>query len=147
MDGPELLIPIRPSRLLQAALVSAFVAALAAPWLAAIPTLIRLLLDVSVLLVARSAWRGLRRESSLELRAGAQGWSLCSAAGCEPVEPLPDSTVWPLVTVLRLRSATGLRVLVLLPDSAPAWALRRLRAALRLGAGRSGGDDGVDGVG
>jgi hypothetical protein len=74
-----------------------------------------------------------------------QGWTLSEDGADQAVEPLPDTTVWPYLTVLRLGAATGRRVLVLLPDSAPADDIRRLRAALRLRAPRSGNEDRVDG--
>jgi hypothetical protein len=145
MDGPHLLVHIRPSPRLRAVLLAGSAAALAAPWLSALDPGAALLLDGLVLLVACGARAWLLPSPPLLLRRDARGWALGEAAAQEPVELLPDSTVWPLLTVLRIASVEGVRTLVLLPDSAAPAELRRLRAALRLQAPPSGHQDRVDG--
>lgn len=145
MDGPRLLVCLRPSPGLRAGLLAGIAVALVAPWLSALGPVAALVLDGLVLIVARRARPWLLFSRPLLLRCDASGWALGEADAPEPVEPLPDSTVWPLLTVLRLASAQGVRTLVLLPDSAAPAELRRLRVALRLRAGRSGHQDRVDG--
>ena len=145
MDGPQLLVHIRPSPRLRAGLLAGIAVALAAPWLSALGPVAALVLDGLVLIVARRARPWLLLARPLLLRLDASGWALGEADATEPVEPLPDSTVWPRLTVLRLASAVGVRTLILLPDSAAPEELRRLRVALRLRAGRSGHQDRVDG--
>lgn len=142
MDGPRLLIRTRPSRCLRVALLVGGALALVTPWLADIPPRWCLAADLLALVVLARVRLG----GNCELHTGPQGWTLCEDGAPEPVEPLPDSTVWPCLTVLRLGTARGHRVLVLLPDSAPAGELPRLRALLRLGAPTSGNQDRVDGA-
>ena len=146
MDGPELRIPLSPSRRLLLALLLLHAAALAAPWCASLPDWLRAVLALLVFFSLLRAWPVVwwRGELALEARAGA--WSLRRDGESQAVALLPDSTVWSWMFVLRLRCADGLRSLVLLPDSAKHADLRRLRTRLRLCDTRSGREDGVEGL-
>lgn len=146
MDGPELRIPLSPSRLLLLALLLLHGAALVAPWCANLPDWLRAVLALLVLFSLLRAWpvAWWRGELALETREGV--WSLRRDGESQAVALLPDSTVWSWMVVLRLRCADGVRSLVLLPDSAMHADLRRLRTRLRLCEGRSGRQDGVEGL-
>ena len=146
MDGPELRIPLSPSRLLLLALLLLHGAALVAPWCANLPDWLRAVLALLVLFSLLRAWPAAwwRGELALETRAGV--WSLRRDGESQAVALLPDSTVWSWIVVLRLRCADGVRSLVLLPDSAMHADIRRLRTRLRLCEGRSGRQDGVEGL-
>ena len=146
MDGPELRIPLSPSRRLLCALLLLHAAALAAPWCANLHDWLRALLALFVFFSLLRAWPVVwwRGDLALEGRAGV--WSLRRDGESQAVALLPDSTVWSWMVVLRLRSADGVRSLVLLPDSAMPADLRRLRMRLRLCEGRSGHQNGVEGL-
>jgi len=119
--------------------------ALGAPWLADIRPLFAFLCDTAALLFLAPALPVLKDRHPVELHRTASGWIIVRADVTEPVRLLPDSSVWPWLMVLRVASPTGTRVLVLLPDSAPAERLRRLRVALSLGPDRSGNQNGIHG--
>jgi hypothetical protein len=135
MDGPNLELRLEPSRRLLRAQLLLHAAALAAPFGTALPTPARLLLVVLVTLsVVRQigAFAAWRRRGPLCLYCRDGAWTLGPPGVAVAVAPLGDSTVWPWLVVLRLRTPRGRRALVLLEDSLPGCGLRPLRAALRV---------------
>ncbi len=125
-------IELKPSRLL--GLLLAVMAGLAAWALlrAALPDAARWGMAGAVLALAVwGGWRSRPRERIRRLHDGRV--QVADAAGeWSDVEVLGDSFVSPLLIVLRYRVGGGpARRLVLLPDSADADALRRLRVSLR----------------
>ena len=145
MDSPSLHLLISPSRGLRAGLAAGVLLALGTPWFADVRPLFAFLCDTAALLFLGPALPVLKNRHPVELHRSASGWVIVRAGVTEPVRLLPDSSVWPWLMVLRFASPTGTRVLVLLPDSAPAERLRRLRVALRLGDGLSGNQNGIHG--
>lgn len=145
MDSPPLHLRVSPSRWLRAGLAAGVLLALVAPWLSGIRPSFAALCDgvVLVLLIAERAV--LTDRSPVELHLTGSGWVIERAGDRQPVRLLPDSCVWPWLMVLRFASPAGSPVVVLLPDSAPAESLRRLRAALRIGPDRSGNQQGIHG--
>ncbi|MEQ1880803.1 MAG: protein YgfX [Burkholderiales bacterium] len=81
------------------------------------------------------------RQSVVKLRMEEGGRCVLGLYGDKslPATLLPSSFVSPLLIVLRVKSDTGngVRAVVLLPDSAPAEELRRLRVWLRCAKSRS----------
>jgi toxin CptA len=122
----------KPSRLLRLLLLTMMALSLAAIYLAAIPAVIQLLMGLAVM--GLSIWGGRRARFAEALRMTADGMLLCQDGEGEwrEVEVLGDSLVSPALIVLRYRFETqGVRTQVLLPDSADAEGLRRLRVSLR----------------
>jgi hypothetical protein len=134
MDGPQLDLPLEPSRRLLAAQSLLHVAALAAAAASApgmpLRTLLWLVVGASLArqIAGFAAWR---RRGALWLRCHAGAWTLEDAVGGREVTVLGDTTVWPWLVVLRLGLPRGTRTLVLLEDSLPPGGLRALRACLR----------------
>lgn len=126
-------IELKPSRLLGLLLLGMTALALVAVWLAAVPPAARLALGAGVIALAAWGWR--RARLSGVLRVAGDGRLQCPDAEGEwaDVEVLGDSLVTPALVVLRYRMPVhrAVRSLVLLPDSADADALRRLRVSLR----------------
>ncbi len=126
-------IELKSSRRLGLLLLGMTVLALAAVWLAALPAAVRLALGAGVLALVAWGWRRAHRAGVL--RVAGDGRLQCpDAEGVwADVEVLGDSLVTPVLVVLRYRSPAdrSVRSLVLLPDSADADALRRLRVSLR----------------
>lgn len=125
-------IEVKPSRLLGVLLVGMTALALAAVWLAELPSGTRPFLVVGVIGWAAWGWRQAR--GSAAIRVAADGRLQCLEEGeWHDVEVEADSLVSPLLIVLRYRSAADRRVRTqaLLPDSAAADGLRRLRVSLR----------------
>ena len=122
----------KPSRLLGLLLMGMASLSLAAIYLAAIPGVIQLLAGLAV--IGLSVW-GWRRACLTEvLRMTADGMLQCRDEQGEwrEVRVLGDSLVSPALIVLRYRfEAQRVRTQVLLPDSADAGELRRLRVSLR----------------
>ncbi|MFN3543905.1 MAG: protein YgfX [Thiobacillus sp.] len=125
-------IEVKPSRrlgLLLAAMLALAWAALAA---SALPGSGALALGVAVLAAAVLAWRRAVPEGRLRLRSDGGIERAAADGSWEAVEVLGDSFVSPAMIVLRYRGADARRrTLTLLPDSADADALRRLRVSLR----------------
>ena len=123
---------LRPSRQLDAALGAGVVLALVALARAALPFTVQALLAAIVVAAAFAGWRRARRSTwlridsngGLEIRDAAGGWA--------PVEVQASSLVAQYFMVLRYRTVARRVVThVILPDSAPADAIRRLRVSLR----------------
>ena len=126
-------IELKPSRWLGLLLLGMAALALAAIALAALPATIRLVLAVGV--IGLVAWRWRRARSACDLRIKGDGRLQCRDGQGEwrDIEVLGDTLVSTALVVLRYRIAAsdGVRSLVLLPDSADADDLRRLRVSLR----------------
>jgi len=125
------IVPI-PSRLLGLLLLSMAALSMAAIYLADIPSLIQTLMGLVV--IGLSIGGGRRARFAKALRMMADGTLQCQDGEGEwrEVEVLGDSLVSPALIVLRYRFETQrVRTQVLLPDSADAEDLRRLRVSLR----------------
>ena len=122
----------KPSRLLGLLLAGMAALSLTAIYLAAIPAAIQMPMGLVVL--GLSVW-GWRRAGLLEaLQMTADGMLQCRDGDGEwrDVEVLGDSLASPALIVLRYRlEMRRVRTRVLLPDSADAESLRRLRVLLR----------------
>jgi toxin CptA len=133
-------IELKPSRLLGLLLLGMAILALVAVHLAALPGVIQLALGAAVISLGAWGWR--RRLPLASLRIAADGRLQCldDAGEWGDAEVLGDSFVSLALIVLRYRTV-DLRQhsLVLLPDSAAADDLRRLRVSLRW-AGRTRSD-------
>ena len=105
--------------------------ALLAVGLAALPAGWQLALGAGV--IGLAGWSARRAAPVTRLRIGADGGLQCQDAVGEwqPMAVLGDSFVSPALIVLRYRDGGAVRVRTLLPDSAPADDLRRLRVSLR----------------
>ena len=138
MEGPRLSIRIEASRRLFAASMLLHVAAIAAPWGAALPAWLRLALSLAAGLGLVATWRRYRLDRSRgpwRLQVDDGRWSLGRGVELEPVEVLGDTTVWEWLVVLRVRGPDAhARSLAVLPDSCTADEMRRLRVALRMSA-------------
>lgn len=125
-------IELKPSRRLGLLLAGMLLLAVAAVSLAALPGGLQLALGMMVAGLGAWAWR--RAPPGTRLRIAADGRLQCldDAAEWRDAEILGDSFVSTALIVLRYRPAGGqVRALTLLPDSAAADDLRRLRVSLR----------------
>jgi len=125
-------IELKSSRRLGLLLRGMAALALLAVGLAALPVPVRLTLGVIV--IGLAVWGERRpRPGARRLRVGADGRLQCLDDTMEwrDVEVLGDSFVSTGLIVLRYRMAGRVRTLTLLPDSAEAEDLRRLRVSLR----------------
>lgn len=126
-------IEVKPSPLLGVLLAGMAALALAAVWLAALPAGTGLILGGGV--IGWVVWNRRQARLSCVMRVAADGQLQCIAGdgGWCDAEVLDDTLVSPLLIVLRYRSAADprTRTQVLLPDSAAADDLRRLRVSLR----------------
>ncbi|MBT9590393.1 MAG: hypothetical protein IV089_05730 [Thiobacillus sp.] len=121
-----------PSRLLGLLLLSMAALSMAAIYRADIPSVIQMLMGLVV--IGLSIGGGRRACFAEALRITADGMLQCrdGAGEWREVEVLGDSLVSPALIVLRYRFETQrVRTQVLLPDSANAEDLRRLRVSLR----------------
>jgi toxin CptA len=93
----------------------------------------RVLLVVLVLAASGwGAWKARRPLPSLRLKSNGQIQLSVAGADWSKAEVLPGCFVSPSLTAVRLRTAEAkIYRLTLLPDSAPAQHLRRLRVSLR----------------
>lgn len=126
-------IELKPSRRLGLLLLGMAALALVAVGLAALPAGTQLALGAGV--IGLTAWNWRRAGVQGTFRLVADGRLQCrdgQGAWCD-IEVLGDSLVSPALVVLRYRTAADSRVrcLTLLPDSAAADDLRRLRVSLR----------------
>jgi toxin CptA len=125
-------IELKPSRLLGLLLLGMATLALVSVRLAALPGAIQLALGAAVVGLGAWGWRRGLPLASLRIAADGRLQCLDDAAEWGDAEVLGDSFVSLALIVLRCRTADQrLRTLVLLPDSADADELRRLRVSLR----------------
>ena len=124
-------IELKPSRRLGLLLRGMAALALVAVGLAALPVPVRLTLGVIV--IGLAVWGERRSRPGARLRVAADGRLQCLDEAMEwrDAAVLGDSFVSTGLIVLRYRMAGKVRTLALLPDSAEAEALRRLRVSLR----------------
>jgi toxin CptA len=128
-------IELKPSRLLGLLgllLAAMLLLALVAIYFAALPDSLRLALGGAV--AGLAGWGWWRMPPMASLRLGADGKLQCQddTAAWRDLEVLGDSFVSTVLIVLRYRiPGQPVRVLTLLPDSADADDLRRLRMSLR----------------
>lgn len=125
-------IELKPSRLLGLLLGAMSVLALGAIYLAALPLAAQGVLAVSVVGALAYGWK--RLQAPADLRIEAAGTLQCRDEEGEwiPLEVLGDSLVTRYMIVLRYRRpGTRAHTRVLMPDSASADDLRRLRVSLR----------------
>ena len=125
-------IELKPSRRLGLLLLAGTALALAAIHLADVPAATAFALDAAAIGVCVGGWRQASQKASLRIAADGRLQCLDDAAEWRDAEVLDDSFVATALIVLRYRMADGKRrVLTLLPDSADADGLRRLRVSLR----------------
>ena len=125
-------IELKPSRRLGLLLLGGAALALVAIQLADVPAGIAFVLGVAVIGLGLRGWR--RAAPTMRLRIAADGRLQCldDTAEWRDAEVLDDSFVSTALIVVRYRTADRqVRTLTLLPDSADADALRRLRVSLR----------------
>ena len=122
-------IELKPSRRLGLLLVGMLLLALAAVMLAALPGPLQLTLGMAVAGLVGWGWRQARPLARLRIAADGRLQSL-DDEWCD-AEILGDSFASTALIVLRYRMAGKVRTLTLLPDSAAADDLRRLRVSLR----------------
>jgi len=125
-------IELKPSRRLGLLLAGMLLLALAAVTLAALPGSLQLTLGMTA--TGLGVWGWWRARPMASLRVVADGRLQCLDAAAEwcDAEVMGDSFVSTGLIVLRYRTAGGhVRTLALLPDSAAADDLRRLRVSLR----------------
>ncbi|MBK7542123.1 MAG: hypothetical protein IPP10_11470 [Candidatus Competibacteraceae bacterium] len=134
---PNVTVELRPSRLLAVALGIAHVAAGVAVFLADVPVWVRL--GSSAAVGSSLAWAGFRHGwnrgrdfiARVELLDGR--WRLETRAGAAYRADLSGGYAHPGIVILNFRLENGRRrSLALLPDSADAESLRRLRVWLRI---------------
>ncbi len=125
-------IELKPSRLLGLLLAGMGVLALAAIYFASLPVGQQWALACAGLGLAGWGWQRMKEPIRLRIMADGRLQGLSDAETWRDVEVLGDSFVSIGLIVLRYRcEGQALRSLTLLPDSAPADDLRRLRVSLR----------------
>jgi toxin CptA len=124
-------IELKPSRRLGLLLAGMLLLALAAVTLAALPGPLQLTLGMAVAGLVGWGWRQARPLARLRIAADGRLQCLDDAAEWCDAEILGDSFASTALIVLRYRMAGKVRTLTLLPDSAAADDLRRLRVSLR----------------
>src|SRR5512139_1680452 len=125
-------IELKPSRRLGLLLLGGVVLALVAVALADVSAVVALALGAAVIALGVWGWRRAAPVASLRIAADGRLQCLDDAAEWRDVEVLGDSFVSTVLIVLRYRTADGqVHALTLLPDSADADDLRRLRVSLR----------------
>lgn len=125
-------IELKPSRLLGLLLAGMLLLALIAIHLAALPGSVQLTLGIAMLGLSGWGWRRAMPRERLRIVADGSLQCLDGAAEWRDAEVLDDSFVSAGLIVLRYRfDGQPVRGLTLMPDSAPADDLRRLRVSLR----------------
>jgi toxin CptA len=125
-------IELKPSRLLGLLLAGMALLAWLAITLAALPASVQWVLAAGIGILSGWAWLRASRLPRLRIAADGALQVLDDTDAWCTVEVLGDSFASTVLIVLRYRlERQGARSLTLLPDSAPADDLRRLRVALR----------------
>lgn len=124
-------IELKPSRRLGLLLAGMLLLALAAVTLTALPGPLQLALGMAVAGLVGRGWRQARPLARLRIAPDGRLQRLDDAAEWSDAEILGDSFASTALIVLRYRMAGKVRTLTLLPDSATADDLRRLRVSLR----------------
>jgi toxin CptA len=125
-------IELKPSRLLGLLLVGMALLALAAIYFSTLPDGVQWALALAGLGLGGWRWQRLNQPARLRIAADGRLQGLGNAGEWCEVEVLGDSFVSTGLIVLRYRlDGQALPSLTVLPDSAPADDLRRLRVALR----------------
>ena len=124
-------IKLKPSRRLGLLLTGMAALALLAIGLAALTVGIKLAMGAMVIGLAAWGWRRARPLACLRIAGDGRLQCLDDSTEWREAEVLGDSFVSPGLIVLRYRVAGRVRTLTLLPDSAGADDLRRLRVSLR----------------
>jgi toxin CptA len=125
-------IELKPSRRLGLLLAGMLLLALAAISLAALPGSLQWVLGLAVTGLGVRGWRGSTPVARLRIAADGRLQWRDDMAEWRAAEILGDSFVSTALIVMRLRTADRrVLALVLLPDSADAESLRRLRVSLR----------------
>ncbi len=125
-------IELKPSRRLGLLLAGMLLLALAAISLAALPGSLQWMLGLVATGLSVRGWRGSAPIARLRIAADGRLQCLDDVAEWRDAEILGDSFVSTALIVMRLRMADRrVLTLVLLPDSADAETLRRLRVSLR----------------
>jgi len=125
-------IELKPSRRLGLLLLGGVALELTAIQLAAVPAAAAFALGTAAIGLGLWGWRHAAPRTSLRIAADGRLQSLGDTAEWRDVEVLDDSFVATVLIVLRYRTAgSHVRTLTLLPDSADADDLRRLRVSLR----------------
>lgn len=130
-SAPPIVLELRRSRRFELALAAVVVAAVAASFASGLPPPWRAACALAVLALAVPAVRANRRQHGVRLRldpGGAAHW-LGADGGVASLQLRDWTCLGPLVT-LRLGEGRLRRDLFLLPDSADAESLRRLRVGL-----------------
>lgn len=123
---------LKPSRSLGLLLAGMTLLAWGALGLAALPLWATLGLGIGLAVLIVRAWRAVSRPERLRVLADGRVQRLDATDAWEDLAVCGDSFVSPALIVLRYRTADGrAHALTLLPDSADADALRRLRVSLR----------------
>jgi len=123
---------LKPSRRLGLLLLGMAALALAAIGVAALPDEARLALGAAVIGLVALGWRRARFREVVRVAADGQLQCLDEQGEWREAEILGDSFVSTALIVLRYRmTGQPVRTLTLLPDSADADDLRRLRVSLR----------------
>lgn len=125
-------IELKPSRRLGLLLAGMIVLALLAIGLASLPSGIGPILGAAVLGAGAKSWRHVLRLPRLRIVADGRLQGMEASGEWGDAEVQGDSFVSTALIVLRYRSGQPpVRVLILLPDSASADDLRRIRVSLR----------------
>lgn len=123
---------LKPSRRLGMWLVALSGLAMLAIVRADLPLAAQIGLAAGALALAVRGWRRAAKLPALAVGAAGEVCERDATGGWRALAVEADSFVSPALIVLRYRGESGgLRTLALLPDSAPADDLRRLRTALR----------------
>lgn len=132
---PPVRLSLRRSRYEFILLVGLHMAAMPAPWLAALPAWLKVVIDLALLGSAvfyLRRWRAMPYEGLRLLPDGS--WALAKGSEEIDAEQMPGGYLSPYLIVLPLRPAGQRTVrLVLWPDSAPADDIRRMRVWLKWG--------------
>ena len=137
MKGQPLRVAPRPSRALWLSLGAMYLGAGVMLWWLPVAWVWRIALMTLLFLSLNRQVRERRRQPMLIWRADGTWWRQAADEAAQAVTLLPDFYLSRWLVVLPFRSAQGRRFTVpLLPDSVTPETMRRLRARLRVEAGR-----------